>query len=75
MIKITLYKIVILMGILLLFLVFVTDINVEFIVIVKAIICNIIFIGNNVTNDGNNNYILRIFKMGLDKIANKTIEF
>lgn len=75
MIKIMLYKIVILMGILLLFLVFVMDINVEFIVIVKVIICNIIFIGNNVTNDGNNNYILRIFKMGLDKIANKTIEF
>ncbi len=30
--------------------------------------------GNNVTNDGNNNYTLRIPKMGLDKIANKTTE-
>lgn len=75
MIKTTLHKIVILMGILLLLLVFATDINVEFTATVKATTCNITLTGNNVTNDGNNNYTLRIFKMGLDKIANKTTEF
>lgn len=40
----------------------------------KATTCNITLTGNNVTNDGNNNYTLRIPKMGLDKIANKTTE-
>ncbi|TYY25770.1 fimbrial protein, partial [Escherichia coli] len=41
---------------------------------VKATTCNITLTGNNVTNDGNNNYTLRIPKMGLDKITNKTTE-
>ena len=48
--------------------------NVEFTATVKATTCNITLTGNNVTNDGNNNYTLRIPKMGLDKIANKTTE-
>lgn len=59
------------MGILLSPSVFATDINVEFTATVKATTCNITLTGNNVTNDGNNNYTLRIPKMGLDKIANK----
>lgn len=71
MIKITPHKIAILMGILLSPSVFATDINVEFTATVKATTCNITLTGNNVTNDGNNNYTLRIPKMGLDKIANK----
>lgn len=71
MIKTTPHKIVILMGILLSPSVFATDINVEFTATVKATTCNITLTGNNVTNDGNNNYTLRIPKMGLDKIANK----
>ena len=62
------------MGILLSPSVFATDINVEFTATVKATTCNITLTGNNVTNDGNNNYTLRIPKMGLDKIANKTTE-
>lgn len=74
MIKTTPHKIVILMGILLSPSVFATDINVEFTATVKATTCNITLTGNNVTNDGNNNYTLRIPKMGLDKIANKTTE-
>ncbi|EJD4016237.1 fimbrial protein, partial [Escherichia coli] len=74
MIKITPHKIAILMGILLSPSVFATDINVEFTATVKATTCNITLTGNNVTNDGNNNYTLRIPKMGLDKIANKTTE-
>ena len=63
------------MGILLSPSVFATDINVEFTATVKATTCNITLTGNNVTNDGNNNYTLRIPKMGLDKIANKTTGF
>ena len=74
MIKTTPHKIAILMGILLSPSVFATDINVEFTATVKATTCNITLTGNNVTNDGNNNYTLRIPKMGLDKIANKTTE-
>ncbi|STF55792.1 putative fimbrial protein [Escherichia coli] len=60
MIKTTPHKIVILMGILLSPSVFATDINVEFTATVKATTCNITLTGNNVTNDGNNNYTLRI---------------
>ncbi|MEL5943547.1 hypothetical protein AAGG21_11570, partial [Escherichia coli] len=56
MIKTTPHKIVILMGILLSPSVFATDINVEFTATVKATTCNITLTGNNVTNDGNNNY-------------------
>ncbi|GAB7732289.1 hypothetical protein OkiPb00196_07440 [Escherichia coli] len=63
MIKITPHKIAILMGILLSPSVFATDINVEFTATVKATTCNITLTGNNVTNDGNNNYTLRIPKM------------
>src|SRR5699024_5118668 len=74
MIKITPHKIAILMGILLSPSVFATDINVEFTATVKATTCNITLTGNNVTNDGNNNSTLRIPKMGLDKITNKTTE-
>ncbi|MGV6373272.1 fimbrial protein, partial [Escherichia coli] len=75
MIKTTPHKIAILMGILLSPSVFATtDINVEFTATVKATTCNITLTGTNVTNDGNNNYTLRIPKMGLDKIANKTTE-
>lgn len=65
MIKTTPHKIVILMGILLSPSVFATDINVEFTATVKATTCNITLTGNNVTNDGNNNYTLRIPKMGV----------
>ncbi|MBB9444386.1 hypothetical protein FSI09_010870, partial [Escherichia coli] len=61
MIKITPHKIAILMGILLSPSVFATDINVEFTATVKATTCNITLTGNNVTNDGNNNYTLRIW--------------
>lgn len=68
MIKTTPHKIAILMGVLLSPSVFATDINVEFTATVKATTCNITLTGNNVTNDGNNNYTLRIPKMGLDKI-------
>ena len=74
MIKTTPHKIAILMGVLLSPSVFATDINVEFTATVKATTCNITLTGNNVTNDGNNNYTLRIPKMGLDKITNKTID-
>ncbi len=73
MIKITPHKIAILMGILLSPSVFATDINVEFTATVKATTCNITLTGNNVTNDGNNNYTFEM-KMGWDKIANKTTE-
>lgn len=52
------------MGVLLSPSVFATDINVEFTATVKATTCNITLTGNNVTNDGNNNYTLRIPKMG-----------
>lgn len=64
MIKTTPHKIAILMGVLLSPSVFATDINVEFTATVKATTCNITLTGNNVTNDGNNNYTLRIPKMG-----------
>lgn len=74
MIKTTPHKIAILMGVLLSPSVFATDINVEFTATVKATTCNITLTGNNVTNDGNNNYTLRIPKMGTDKITNKTTE-
>lgn len=67
MIKTTPHKIVILMGILLSPSVFATDINVEFTATVKATTCNITLTGNNVTNDGNNNYTLRIPKEGANK--------
>ncbi|MCL8378227.1 fimbrial protein [Escherichia coli] len=75
MIRTTTHTIAILMGLLLSPSVFATtDINVEFTATVKATTCNITLTGTNVTNDGNNNYTLRIPKMGLDKIANKTTE-
>ncbi|TGB96470.1 fimbrial protein [Escherichia sp. E2748] len=74
MIKTTPHKIATLMGILLSPSVLATDINVEFTATVRATTCNITLTGNNVTNDGNNNYTLRIPNMGLDKIANKTTE-
>lgn len=58
------------MGILLSPSVFATDINVEFTATVKATTCNITLTGNNVTNDGNNNYTLRIPKEGANKWGN-----
>lgn len=74
MIKMTPYKLTILMGILFSPSVFATDINVDFTATVKATTCNITLTalnGSSVTDDGNDNYTLRIPNMGLDKIVNK----
>lgn len=77
MIKMTPYKLTILMGILFSPSVFATDINVDFTATVKATTCNITLTalnGSSVTDDGNDNYTLRIPNIGLDKIVNKTAE-
>ncbi|HBI7612354.1 TPA: fimbrial protein [Escherichia coli] len=72
MIKIAPYKFAILTGVLLCPDVLATDINVDFTATVKATTCNITLTGNNVTNNGNDGYTLKIPKMGLDQIVKKT---
>lgn len=72
MIKMIPHKLVILMGLLLSPSAFAEDINVDFTATVKATTCNITLTalnGSSVTNDGNDNYTLRMPNMGLDKIV------
>ncbi|HEI2545536.1 TPA: fimbrial protein [Escherichia coli] len=73
MIKMTPHRLAILMGLLLSPSTFAEDINVDFTATVKATTCNITLTalnGSSITNDGNDNYTLRIPNIGLDKIAN-----
>ncbi|EFM2062035.1 fimbrial protein [Escherichia coli] len=72
MIKLSPCQLVMLTGILLSPSAFATDINVDFTATVKATTCNIKLKGNNVTDNGNDNYTLKIPKMGLEQIVNKT---
>ena len=77
MIKMIPHKLVILMGLLLSPSAFAEDINVDFTATVKATTCNITLTalnGSSVTNDGNDNYTLRMPNMGLDKIVNAATE-
>lgn len=77
MIKMTPHKLAILMGLLLSPSAFAEDINVDFTATVRATTCNITLTalnGSSVTNDGNDNYTLRIPNMGLDKIVNAAAE-
>lgn len=77
MIKMTPHKLAILMGLLLSPSAFAENINVDFTATVRATTCNITLTalnGSSVTNDGNDNYTLRIPNMGLDKIVNATAE-
>ncbi|EHB7662518.1 fimbrial protein [Escherichia coli] len=74
MIKLSPCQLVMLTGILLSPSAFATDINVDFTATVKATTCNITLTGTNVTDNKNNKYTLVIPSMGMDKIANKTVQ-